>query len=46
MKAVTIFQIAIAISAISILTRKKELWYGGLVLTIVGVVFLVLGVVG
>jgi predicted histidine transporter YuiF (NhaC family) len=45
-KAVTIFQIAIAISAISILTRKKELWYGGLVLTIVGVVFLVLGVVG
>jgi len=43
-KAVTIFQIAIAISAISILTKKKELWYGGLMLTIVGAVFLILGI--
>jgi hypothetical protein len=41
--AVTAFQIAIAISAIAILTRRKNLWYGGLVLTVVGIVFLVLG---
>src|SRR5271169_4761105 len=31
--AVTAFQIAIAISAIAILTRRKVLWVGGLVLT-------------
>jgi hypothetical protein len=44
-KAVTIFQIAIAISAIAILTRKKMLWYGGILLTIIGSVFLVLGII-
>ena len=44
-KAVTIFQIAIAVSAISILTRKKGLWYGGLLLTVVGTVFLIMGIV-
>ncbi len=43
-KAVTIFQIAIAISAISILTRKRALWYGGLLLTVIGAVFLVMGI--
>jgi hypothetical protein len=42
--AVTAFQIAIAISAIAILTRRKILWVGGLVLTVVGVVFFVLGI--
>jgi hypothetical protein len=41
--AVTAFQIAIAISAISILTRRKKLWFGSLVLTIIGVVFLIMG---
>jgi Domain of unknown function (DUF4337) len=41
--AVTAFQIAIAISAIAILTRRKNLWYGSLVLTVVGIVFLILG---
>jgi Domain of unknown function (DUF4337) len=41
--AVTAFQIAIAISAIAILTRRKNLWYGGLLLTAIGVVFLILG---
>jgi hypothetical protein len=44
-KAVTIFQIAIAISAISILTRKRVMWYAGLLLTIAGAVFLFIGVV-
>ncbi len=43
-KAVTIFQIAIAISAIAILTRKKILWYAGMILTVVGAVFLFLGI--
>ncbi|HEX4849472.1 MAG TPA: DUF4337 domain-containing protein [Puia sp.] len=43
-KAVTIFQVAIAISAIAILTRKRILWYGGLLLTVVGAVFLLIGI--
>jgi hypothetical protein len=42
--AVTAFQIAIAISAIAILTRRKVLWVGGLALTAVGIVFFVLGI--
>jgi hypothetical protein len=42
--AVTAFQIAIAISAIAILTRRKALWVGGLALTAVGIVFFVLGI--
>jgi hypothetical protein len=41
--AVTAFQIAIAVSAIAILTRRKKLWFGSLVLTLIGIVFLVLG---
>ena len=41
--AVTAFQIAIAISAISILTRRKKLWFGSLVLTAIGVVFFIVG---
>lgn len=42
-RAVTIFQIAIAISAIAIVTRKKFMWYLSILLTAVGCVFLVLG---
>jgi hypothetical protein len=42
--AVTAFQIAIAISAIAILTRRKRLWYGSLVLTAIGLVFFILGI--
>ncbi len=41
--AVTAFQIAIAVSAIAILTRRKNLWFGSLVLTVIGIVFLILG---
>jgi hypothetical protein len=41
--AVTAFQIAIAISAIAILTKRRKLWYGGILLTLVGIVFLILG---
>jgi uncharacterized protein DUF4337 len=40
-KTVTLFQIAIALSAISVLARRKWLWYGGLVLSTGGLVFLV-----
>jgi Domain of unknown function (DUF4337) len=42
--AVTAFQIAIAISAIAILTRKKRLWYAGILLSGIGIVFFILGV--
>ena len=40
-RAVTLFQIAIAISAISILTRKKILWYSAILLALVGVGFFI-----
>lgn len=43
-KAVTIFQIAIALSAITILSRRKELWYVSLVLSLGGLYYLVSGV--
>jgi len=39
-KAVTVFQIAIAVSAISVLTRRKWLWYGSGVLGVIGFIFL------
>jgi hypothetical protein len=41
--AVTAFQIAIAISAIAILTRRIKLWYGSLILTVVGIGFFIAG---
>lgn len=43
-RAVTAFQIAIAISAIAVLTRRKLLWYAGLVLTAIGICFLIVGI--
>jgi aspartate aminotransferase-like enzyme len=43
-KAVTIFQIAIAIAAISILTKRRGLWYGSIALTLIGIFFLVTGI--
>jgi hypothetical protein len=42
-KAVTIFQIAIALSAIAILTRRKVLWYASILLTLAGAYFLIMG---
>lgn len=42
-RAVTIFQIAIAISAIAILTRRKLMWYASMLLAAAGCIFLVLG---
>ena len=43
-RAVTLFQIAIAISAIAILTRKKFLWYSSMALALIGVWFFMLGI--
>ena len=42
-KAVTLLQIAIAISAISILTRKKWLWIGSLLISLAGLLFFLFG---
>jgi hypothetical protein len=38
-KGVTLFQIAIAISAISILTGKRSLWYLAILLSLTGIIF-------
>jgi hypothetical protein len=42
--AVTAFQVAIAISAIAILTKRKKLWYAGLLLSLIGLGFFVAGI--
>ena len=42
-QAVTLFQIAIAISAISMITKKKFLWIASLFVTLVGSIFFVIG---
>ena len=42
-QSVTMFQIAIAIAAISALTKKRRFWFVSLAFGLVGVVFLVLG---
>ena len=42
-RGATLFQIAIAMSAISVLTRRKWLWYIGGVLGLAGMVFLIQG---
>ena len=42
-RAVTMFQIAIAIAAISALTKKRKFWFVSLLFGIAGCVFLVLG---
>ena len=42
-KGVTLFQVAIALSAIAALTRRKFLWVTGLALSCGGTVFLILG---
>ncbi len=44
-QAVTFFQIAIAISAISILSRKRLLWVASMVIAAAGIFFLVQGIV-
>ena len=41
-RSVTLFQIAIAISAIAILTRKRFLWYFGILLALIGIIFFIM----
>ena len=40
-RGVTLFHIAIAVVAISVLTRRPSFWYGSLLAGVVGIVFLV-----
>jgi Domain of unknown function (DUF4337) len=40
-RAVTMFQIAIAVSAVSILTGKRWLWYFALFISLIGIVFFI-----
>ena len=42
-RAVTFFQVAIAVSAISILTKKTVLWFVGILISFVGLIFFVMG---
>ena len=42
-KGVTLFQVAIALSAIAALTKRRFLWQAGLLLSCGGTVFLILG---
>jgi Domain of unknown function (DUF4337) len=44
-RGVTMFQIAIAIAAISALTRRRSFWFVSLVFGLIGVVFLVQGLI-
>jgi LPS O-antigen subunit length determinant protein (WzzB/FepE family) len=43
-RAVTLFQIGIAIAAISVLVRRRRYWYGSLVLGAAGAAFLIQGI--
>lgn len=42
-RSVTIFQISIAISAIAMLTRRKFLWYGSVIFSLLGLVLFIIG---
>ncbi len=42
-QAVTLFQIAIAISAISMLIKKKSLWVTSLIISSAGIIFFIIG---
>lgn len=42
-QSVTLFQIAIAISAISMLTKKRSLWIASLVISVTGLIFFASG---
>ncbi|PZR71786.1 MAG: hypothetical protein DLM73_15075 [Chthoniobacterales bacterium] len=44
-RGVTLFQIAIAVAAISALTKKRSFWYVSMVFGAVGAVFLALGLI-
>ena len=43
-KGVTLFQVAISIGAIAIITKRKSLWYMSIGFAAIGIFFLVQGV--
>ena len=43
--AVTFFQVAIALCALTVLTKRRYLYYGSLLLTTIGLIFLVKGLI-
>ena len=42
-RSVTLLQVAIAISAISIITKKRFMWFAGIVVAIAGIYFFITG---
>jgi hypothetical protein len=44
-RSVTLFQVGIAVGAISVLTKRKNFWFGSIVFGLVGVVLLVVGMI-
>jgi hypothetical protein len=44
-RGVTLFQVAIAVSAISVLTKRRPFWYLGIFFGLIGLVFLLQGLV-
>ena len=44
-RSVTLFQVGIAVGAISVLTKRKSFWFGSIVFGLVGVVLLVVGMI-
>lgn len=44
-RGVTFFQIAIAIGAVAALTKRRWLWYGGLVISSGGIIYLIWGLI-
>jgi hypothetical protein len=43
--SVTMFQVAIAVAAISVLTKRRPFWYTGLVASLIGIIFLSQGLI-
>ncbi|HEX4461101.1 MAG TPA: DUF4337 family protein [Polyangia bacterium] len=41
----TVLQVAIALAAIAVLTRRRNVWFGSLGLGVIGAVFIALAVV-
>jgi hypothetical protein len=44
-RSVTLFQVGIAVGAISVLTKRKSFWFGSIVFGVVGVVLLLVGLI-
>lgn len=44
-RSVTLLQVAVAISAISIITRKRSLWFAGIAIAIGGAAFFIIGLI-